>query len=252
MSFIDTHCHIYMDKFNMNIDEIINNAKKNNVNKLISIGVDLNSSLQCVDLADKYDEIYATVGIHPHEADKVDGNYLKKIQDLSSHPKVVAIGEIGLDYHYKFSEINKQKEVFSEQINLARELSLPVVIHNRNSDSDLYNILSEINYNQGVIHCFTSNYNFAKKIIDFGLYISFTGIITFSKELENVVENIPIKKILLETDSPYLAPKPKRGKINQPMNIPIIAKKVSEIKNIPIKTIADITSLNAHSLFTKL
>ena len=241
-----------MDKFNMNIDEIINNAKKNNVNKLISIGVDLNSSLQCVDLADKYDEIYATVGIHPHEADKVDGNYLEKIKDISSHPKVVAIGEIGLDYHYKFSEINKQKEVFSEQINLARELSLPVVIHNRNSDSDLYNILSELNYNQGVIHCFTSNYNFAKKIIDFGLYISFTGIITFSKELENVVENIPIKKILLETDSPYLAPKPKRGKINQPMNIPIIAKKVSEIKNIPINTIADITSLNAHSLFTKL
>ena len=252
MNYIDTHCHIYMEKFDTSIDEIVNNAKNNNVTKLICIGVDLDSSLKCVDLAEKYDEIYATVGIHPHESDKVGSNYLNEIRQIAIHPKVVAIGEIGLDYHYSFSKKINQKKVFQDQIFLAKELNLPIVVHNRNSDLDLYQILLQSNHAQGVIHCFTSTLNFAKKIIDLGFYISFTGIITFSLDLEKVVKGIPLEKILLETDSPYLSPKPLRGKKNQPMNIPIIAEKVSELKKIPINTVANITSSNAHLLFTKL
>jgi len=250
--FIDTHCHIYMDKFDYKIEEIINRAKAENVSKIICIGVDLNTSERCVELSNKYKEVYATVGIHPHESSNVEQSYLKNIENMCSEPKVIGVGEIGLDYHYTFSSKEDQRNVFYNQILLAKNLNLPIVVHNRNSDEDLYEIITKSNHSKGVIHCFTSNLSFAKKIINIGFYISFTGIITFSSDLEEVVESIPLNKILLETDSPYLSPIPLRGKVNEPKNIPIIANKIGDIKKITTDSIANQTYKNAHLLFKKL
>ena len=252
INYIDTHCHIYMENFDCDIEYILQEAKSKNVNKIICIGVDLITSEKCVELSNKYDEIYATVGIHPHEASKVDQNYLKTIENMCSEQKVVGVGEIGLDYHYTISEKKTQKEIFFEQILLAKEVGLPIVVHNRKSDDDLYRLVVKSNYKKGVVHCFTSNLSFAKKIINIGFYISFTGIITFVKDLESVVEKVPLDKILLETDSPYLSPIPFRGKINKPKNIPIIADKISEIKNLPINIISKQIYENSHLLFEKL
>ena len=188
--FIDSHSHIYYDVFNDDLIDVINRANNAGVEKIICVGVDLESSEKCIKLAEKYDQIYATVGIHPHEADKVSSLYLKNLDDFCTHPKVIGIGEIGLDYYYNFSEISQQKNIFMDQILLAKEINLPVVIHNRSSDDDLYKIISKSNHSRGVVHCFTSNYAFAKKIITLGYYISFTGIVTFVQELESVVKRV--------------------------------------------------------------
>ena len=249
---IDTHCHLYDDKLYPKLDEIILNAKKANVEKMICIGDNLNTSLKSLEIAEKYNNIYATVGIHPHESKDASEKYLSKIARYSNHQKVVAIGEIGLDYYYNFSDSEIQKAVFLEQLKLAKKLNLPSVIHCRDAYEDLLEIIIESEHNKGVIHCFSGDLEFANKIINLGYYISFTGMITFVKELEDVIKNISLNHILIETDSPYLAPVPYRGKINEPAYVEKVAEKIAEIKNLSIKEVIDITTNNANVLFKKI
>ncbi len=249
MYLIDTHSHIYYDTYKNNLDEIINRAKDNNIKKIICVGVDLKTSEQSIKIAEKYNCVYATVGYHPHDSQKTDKNYLKEIEKLYSHDKVVAIGEIGLDYYYKHSPKKIQQKIFNEQLELAKSLNAPVVIHNRLSDADLLNSLKEQKITNGVIHCFASNLNFAKSIINLGLFISFTGLITFVKDLEEVVEKISINNIMIETDSPYLTPIPNRGKTNEPYMVKYIAEKIASIKKIPIDEVIKKTTSTANNFF---
>ena len=249
---IDTHCHLYDEKLYNDLDTIVENAHSANVKKMICIGDRIKTSQKSIELTEKYQNVFASVGVHPHEAKDVSTNYLKKLEKFTEHKKVVAIGEIGLDYYYNFSDSKTQKLIFLEQLKLAKKLKLPTVVHCRNADDDLYNTIVKSKSKSGVIHCFSSNLNFAKKIIDLGYLISFTGMITFVKDLEKVIKNINLKHILIETDSPYLAPVPYRGKKNQPAYVVEVAKKIAAIKGVDIQKVINMTTQNAYSLFTKL
>ena len=200
-------------------------------------------------MAEKYEIVYATAGYHPHESKHSKQGYLKDIKDLLSHDKVIALGEIGLDYYYNNSKRKTQKKVFIEQLELAKELNMPVIIHNRDADSDILESLNKININKGVIHCFASDLKFAQKIISLNLYLSFTGLITFATNLEKVVKNIPIDKIMLETDSPYLTPVPFRGKRNEPYMVKFVAEKVAQIKKMTLEDVSNITTKTASEFF---
>ena len=249
---IDTHCHLYDEKLYNDLDTIVENAHSANVKKMICIGDRIKTSQKSMELTEKYQNVFASVGVHPHEAKNVSTNYLNKLEKFTEHKKVVAIGEIGLDYYYNFSDSKTQKLIFLEQLKLAKKLKLPTVVHCRNADDDLYNTIVKSKSKSGVIHCFSSNLNFAKKIIDLGYLISFTGMITFVKDLEKVIKNINLKHILIETDSPYLAPIPYRGKKNQPAYVVEVAKKIAAIKGVDIQRVINMTTQNAYSLFTKL
>ena len=249
---IDTHCHLYDEKLYSNLDQIIINATKANIKKMICIGDNLNTSEKSIKISETYENIYATIGIHPHESKDANMSYLSTIEKKTTHKKVVAIGEIGLDYYYNFSDSDTQKKVFLNQLKLAKKLNLPTVIHCRDAYEDLYTTILNSKHQKGVIHCFSGSVEFAKKIIDLGFYISFTGMITFVKELENVIRKIDLKHIMIETDSPYLAPVPYRGKINQPAYVNNVAEKIADIKNISIEEVEKITTNNANLLFNKI
>ena len=250
--FIDSHCHIYYDTFNDDILDVINKAYDAGVTKLICVGVDLESSESCINLADKFKNIYATVGFHPHESKLAKSNYLNILESMAVHPKVVAIGEIGLDFHYNHSQKEIQKKIFLEQLELAQSIKLPTVVHSRKADLETFKIISNVKNSKGVVHCFSSNLEQAKKIIQLDYYISFTGLITFVDELVDVVKHIPLDNILIETDSPYLAPIPFRGKRNEPSYIVNIAKKIAEIKNIDLAAVGNVTMNNTLRLFSKI
>ena len=249
---IDTHCHLYDKKIIDNLDTIVENAHAANILKMICIGDNIQTSKESVKIAAQYEQIYAPFGVHPHEAKEVPELYLDIIKKYAADKKVVAIGEIGLDYHYNFSEPKIQKKVFREQLELAKELNAPVVVHCREADEDLYNVILESKHSKGVIHCFASDVSFAKKIIDLGYYISFTGMVTFVEHLEAVVKEIDMRHLVVETDAPYLAPTPYRGKVNQPAYVIKVAEKLADIKKLSVQEIDDITTKNAFSLFKKL
>jgi len=249
MEFIDTHCHIYYDKYQNDISDVINRAKNKNIKHIICVGVDLESSEKSIILSDQYESVFATVGYHPHESKSAVDNYLYKMLELLKHPKAVAIGEIGLDYYYKHSDKKTQIKVFREQLELAKDLDMPVIIHNRESDKDLYDNLKNSKINNGVIHCYSSDVKYANKIFDLGLLVSFTGILTFSKSLQAVVKEIPLEKMMIETDSPYLTPIPFRGKRNEPHMVSFVAEKIAEIKNISIDEVANVTTETAKNFF---
>ena len=252
MMLIDTHAHIYYDDYSHRIDDIIQSANDNGVEKIISIGVDLKSSEECIKLAEKYEQVYAACGIHPHEADKAEKRYLYELEEFYSHSKVVAVGEIGLDYHYDFSERKSQRKIYHEQLEMAISIDLPAIVHCRESDDDVLTGIKECGNSSGVIHCFASNLDFAEKILETGFHLSFTGLITFVKELEKVVINVPLEKMMIETDSPYLSPKPHRGKKNEPSYVVYIAEKIAELKEISLEEVAQSTTETAFRLFKKL
>jgi len=249
---IDTHAHIYYEDFAQRIEEVIQSASDNGVEKIITVGVDLKSSEECIKLAEKFPSVFATCGYHPHEAVKAPKRYLYELENMAAHPKVVAIGEMGLDYHYNFSDPKIQQKVYREQLELVVALQLPAVVHCRNSDDDILQGINESACENGVIHCFASNVEFAEKILETGFHISFTGMITFVKELEEVVIEIPLERMMVETDSPYLSPKPHRGKKNEPKNVLHVAEKIAELKEIDLEEVAESTTETAMNLFTKL
>ena len=249
MELIDTHCHIYYENFKKDINEVIDRAKKNNISKIVCVGVDLESSIKSLNLAEKYDNIYATAGYHPHESKDANKLYLKELENLLTHKKVIALGEIGLDFHYNHSDVKTQIKIFVEQLELAKTLDIPVIVHSRNSDTELIECIKKTKSKKGVVHCFASDIKFAKELFKIGYYISFTGLITFSKDLINVVKEVPLDKFMLETDSPYLTPTPFRGKRNEPSMIKYIAEYIATLRNVETTIIADNTTKTAKKFF---
>lgn len=250
-SLIDTHCHLEMDDFKDDRDSVIKRANDVGVNILITISSDIESNLKAVTLSDRYDCVYSTVGLHPHDAKDFTDKFFSELIELSKKRKVVAIGEIGLDYHYNNSPREKQKEVFEKQLLLAKELKLPVVIHSREAKQDTLNILKLSGLKSGVFHCFSGDYEMAKKVISMGFMISIAGPVTFKKasRLKEIAKYIPDENLLIETDAPYLAPEPFRGKRNEPSFLIHTAKTIAELRGVSLEDIARITTLNAKRLF---
>ena len=246
----DSHAHLTSLE---DPEGAIHRAEENGVKRIISISSDLDSAQSTLAITEKHNNIYATVGVHPHAAKTTSGEIIAEFEKLAKKPEVVAIGETGLDYYYMNSEKEVQINSLIEHIGLARRTLLPLVIHVRDADQDLTEILRTENISErtGVIHCFTGNYETAKSYLDLGFYISFSGIITFKKsdEIREAAKTIPGDRILIETDSPYLAPVPHRGKKNEPAYVRYIAETIADVRGMSFEEIAEVTSANADSLF---
>ncbi len=253
--FIDTHCHIDDEKLNAK-DSVVENMKNNNVKIAINMGCDLTSSKVSKELSKKYNEIYFGAGVHPENVSFVKGGDLKKIEEMFGDYKCVAVGEIGLDYHYEPFDKNKQIEIFVEQLSLAKKYNLPVSIHSRDSTGDMMEILRS---NRdlivgGVMHCFSGSKETAKELINLGLCIGFGGTLTFKNSISAVdcAKYLPLEYILTETDSPYLAPVPFRGSVNEPKNVKYVAEKLAEIKGVGIEKIEEQIEINTRRVFNKI
>ena len=246
---IDTHCHLEKEDYD-NIDEIIDTCKKDCIEKLIVSGHDLKSSIEAIELTKKYDIVYASIGFLPDVLDNIENNNILELEKLIDNDKVVAIGEIGLDYHWYKDNKEEQKELFIKQLELAKKYNKPVVIHSRDSIRDCYNILKEANI-KGAMHCYSGSVEMAREFIKIGFNISIGGVSTFknSSTIKNVIKEIPLEYILLETDSPYLTPEPFRGKKNYPYYVKYVAMKIAEIKGIDVDMVVNTTTMNATKLF---
>lgn len=256
MQLVDTHCHLDFKDYKDDFDEVLQRAAKSDVVRIIVPGTNLESSKNAIELSQKYPSIFAGVGIHPHEADKVNKEDMDVIRNMAiSNDKVVAIGEVGLDYYRKYSEAENQKKLFFDFLVLAKELDLPVILHNRSAEKDFIDILKRDCFSglQGVVHCFSSNdESFLKELLDLGMYISFTGNITFDKagDLRDMIKIIPPERILLETDAPYITPEPFRGKRNEPAFVRHLLDVYKKIYGLSGEDIARITTHNANHLFS--
>ena len=249
--FIDVHAHLNDKKFE-NIDDIITNAEQAGVEKIITAGYDITSSIDGLEIANKHTGVFATVGIHPENVDDVEENYLDKLKELCKNKKVVAIGEIGLDYHFRSDNKDLQKKILIEQIALANELNLPVVLHCRDAIGDMMTLLQEHRLKrESLLHCYSGSIESAREFMKLGFSFSFGGVVTFknASNVINVISNLPLEKIMIETDCPYMAPVPFRGKMNEPEFIPYIAEKIAEIKSLSIEEIAEKTTKNAEKMF---
>jgi len=248
--FVDTHAHLTYPNLIVKLAEIIKRARDAGVTRIVNIATDLTSSKIVIESAIKYDGVFAAVGIHPQDSADLPVDWQHTLRNLLRQKKVVAVGEIGLDYYREYSPKATQQEVFRTQVLIARELGLPLVLHDRQAHADLKRILMEIGYYRGVLHCFSGNADFAREMTDLGFYISFTGNATYgNKKTEAAVQAAPLDKLMLETDAPFLAPAGKRGEINEPANIPLIAGKIAELKNITLAEIATATTRNAVKFF---
>ncbi len=255
--FVDTHAHLNDDKLINDVQEVINRAKDFGVERIINAGYDLASSQKGIELADKYKEVYACIGVHPENCKIFDNSIENFLIENGEREKVVAIGEIGLDYHYEGYDKEFQKKVFIRQLEIANELNLPVVIHSRDATGDMLEILKsnkELLKNGGLMHCFNGSLETLNEVLKLGLKVSFGGAITFknSRNAPELIANMPLDAFTLETDCPYLSPEPFRGKINEPKNIPIIAQKIADILNKNISEIQKISTENAKNIFKKL
>ena len=251
----DSHCHLDYPKLYDQLDDIVKRAEYNQVKYLLTICTTLESFERIKLIITKYKNIYGTFGIHPHESEKypqVDSKFILNIKN--KHNKIIGIGETGLDFYYNYSEKEIQKKSFIEHISAASQLNIPIIVHSRNAEVDTYEILKSESKNSNLkvlIHCFTGSRDFAKKLIDLNFYISVSGIITFKKstELADTVSSIPMENLLVETDSPYLAPLPYRGKDNEPSYIIHTVEKLSQIKKLPNESIVINTTNNFMKLF---
>nr|WP_320050439.1 TatD family hydrolase [uncultured Desulfuromonas sp.] len=252
-ALVDTHAHLDGSRFAEDLEQVIQRADDQGVHSIITVGCDLDSSRASVELAQRFSGIYATVGIHPHDAATVTPDVLNELAQLATADKVVAIGEIGLDYYRNHCPHDQQQRAFRQQIALARRCKLPVVIHDRDAHEDVLAILREEKADEvgGVLHCFSGDADMARACLDLGFYLSFTGTITYPKNdaLREVLSQVPTERILVETDCPYLAAQPWRGKRNEPSYVVKTAEMVAEVKGLTYTDIARITSLNAFTLF---
>jgi TatD DNase family protein len=252
---IDSHAHIQGSEFSADVDQVIQRAGEAGVEKIIVVGGagDPSSNDAALELARAYEGLYATIGMHPHDAKEVNEEAFQRLTELARGPKVVAVGESGLDFYYDHSPRQVQIDLFCRFIQMARQRRLPLVVHVR----DAYREASEIIKREGkgdlrgVIHCFTGDYDTASEFLDLGLYLSFTGIITFrnADSLRDVARKLPLDRILIETDSPYLAPVPHRGKRNEPSFVHLVAETVAKVKGVPLEEVAQATTRNAQELF---
>ena len=250
---IDSHVHLNDEQLFTKIETLIEKANSVGVTSFIVVGYDLDSSKLAIELASMYDSIYALIGIHPSEASYVKESDLEWIERKLSHPRVKGIGEIGLDYHWDKNLMNKQKDLFIKQIKLANKHRVPISVHMRDATEDTYNILKEYKDKDlpGVMHCYSGSKEHMQQFIDLNMYISLAGPVTFknANTPKEVAKVVPLDRLLVETDSPYLAPVPYRGKQNQPRNVEYIAKEIAQIKGMSFKEIADVTYQNTVKLF---
>ena len=247
---IDTHAHLNMDKYQGDLDEVIQRALDADVRTIVNIGCDVPSSEKAVRLANRYDSLWVAVGIHPHDANTLDHKAIGKLKELAEDDKVIAIGETGLDFYRDLSPRDVQREAFGKQIRLAKEVDLPVVVHLRNANQEGLEILKAQAVNRGVLHCFSGSLEQAREAVELGFYLGFDGPITFnSPKLISVLKEIPKERILLETDCPYLTPKPHRGKRNEPSYLKFICQKAASELGLTYDDLARLTTTNAKTLF---
>ena len=253
MSFVDTHAHLNDPKFASDIDEVVARANAQDVDRMIVCGYDLESSQAAVDLARRFDCIYATVGVHPHDAKNYNSTTEAAIAELSNSEKVLAIGEIGLDFHYDFSPRDQQAAAFEAQIELAWKLQLPIVVHSRESNDQALEVLSSQadKIIACVFHCFSGEEEFARKVLNLGFYIGVDGPITYkaSDKLRRIISQCPLDRLLIETDCPYLTPVPFRGKRNEPAYVKYVAEEIARVKGLTSGEVAEATSRNAADFF---
>lgn len=254
MNLVDSHCHLYYEPFISNLDNTILDCKNNNINYLLSIGVDFETSKKNILISEKYKEVYCTIGLHPNNI-KEKNKELDKILDLyEKDKKIIGIGEAGIDLYRSKDNLKDQIYYFKKQINFALQKDLPIIIHTRDADHETYKVLNEFKSSKlkFVVHSFTGSEDFAYKCLNIGGYISFNGILTFKKSqnLREICKKIPLDKILIETDSPYLSPEPCRGRINKPANVRIVAEYLSKIKELSIEEISNITFNNFKKIFS--
>lgn len=250
---IDSHAHLDMKQFDSDRDQVMDRALSADVRHIITVGIDIISSRNAVKLTTRYPSIFATIGIHPHNADNANKNDLEQIALIAQQDKIVAIGEIGLDFFRNRSARQKQIDVFTQQLAIAISLDLPVVIHDREAHTETLNILSFFKGNglQGMIHCFSGDYKLAKTFINMGYYISIPGTVTFNNasQIQDVARRVPLNRMLLETDAPFLAPTPYRGKRNEPGYVTHTAQKIAKLRDVSFEEISYQTSKNVCQLF---
>lgn len=250
---IDTHVHLNDNQYEQDIDQVIQRALDAGVERMVVVGFDRPTITRAMELTEKHSFIYAVVGWHPVDAINCTEEDLQWIEELAAHPKVVGIGETGLDYHWDKSPKEVQQELFRKQIQLAKKVNLPIIIHNRDATADVVQILQEeeAGTTGGIMHCFSGSVEIAKQCIDMNFMISLGGPVTFknAKMPKQVATEIPLEYLLVETDAPYLAPHPHRGKRNEPAYVALVAEQIAELKGISLKEVAQITTQNAMKLF---
>ncbi len=249
MKLVDTHCHITDDKYDEDRNEILKEIEEN-LEFAVNIGFDLESSKRSIDLADRYDFMYAVVGVHPTDINGYNDELEENLEKLALHPKVVAIGEIGLDYHWMKDEKEKQKSIFRRQLEMAKRVNKPVVIHTRDATKDTLEILKEYHEIKGIVHCYPGSYESAVELMD-NYYFGVGGVITFknARKLVEAVTKIPLERLVIETDAPYLTPTPFRGKRNNPVYVEYVARKIAEIKGVSYEEVVKITTENAKEIY---
>ncbi len=249
----DTHVHLNAEQFTEDLNEVIDRARMEGVQYMVVVGFDRPTILKAMELIEEYDFIYASIGWHPVDAIDMRDEDLEWIEELAKHPKVVAIGEMGLDYYWDKSPKEVQQEVFRKQIQLAKKVKLPIVIHNREATADIVTILKEENAAEvgGIMHCFSGSVEVAKECVEMNFYISLGGPVTFknAKKPKEVAQEIPLNKLLIETDCPYLAPHPYRGKRNEPSYVKLVAEQIAELKGLSFEEVSQVTTENAKILF---
>jgi TatD DNase family protein len=247
---IDSHAHLTAKTYRKDLDAVLRRAEEGGVHAILTVGFDMASSEAGVSLAEKFAGVYAAVGIHPHDATTLNLAALGRLEELAESPKVVAVGEIGLDYYRDLSPRRAQEDAFRLQIGLARELDLPIIVHDRDAHERTMRVLKEESVTRGVMHCFSGDVNLARRAVDMGLYISFAGPITFNgKKAAAILGRIPEDRILVETDCPYLAPVPYRGKRNEPAYVRYVLERVAGILNRPVDEVDALTENNTRALF---
>lgn len=249
----DSHAHYTDEKFKGDVDELLSSMQKNNVGMIMNSCSELAEIPDIFALCEKYPFIYASVGIHPHEVGKLTESDMDRLKEYAKNPKAKAIGEIGLDYYYDFSPRDVQQKWFAQQVEVARELKMPVIIHDRDAHKDCMDILRDHNVRDigGVFHCYAGSVEMSKEILDWGMYIAFGGSLTFKKSVRpvEVAKYVPLDRILIETDSPYLTPEPYRGKRNSSLYIHYVAEKLADIKCISVEEVEKATFENAKKCF---
>lgn len=256
IELFDTHCHLTERYLKEDVADVIERATSAGVTRMtvIGCGPTVEDTREAVAIAERFDKVYATVGLHPHESSNWSAAMRDALKDMAKHPKVVAIGECGLDYHYEHSPREAQREAFKAQLELADAVDKPVVIHNRSSDEDCIEIL-KAHYKdtpaRGVIHCFSSSQELADCALELGFHLGFTGILTFNngKNVRDVLRTVPMERVVIETDAPYLAPIPYRGKTNEPAYVRHVAEKIAEVREMRFEDVAAQTTANARALY---
>jgi len=250
---IDSHCHLADKKFSKDLNEVISRAKQAGVSRIVTIADTLEESEKCIRIAEQYPEVFCTVGVHPHAANefKIQNSKFKIHGLIGCSEKVVAVGEIGLDYHYDFSPRDVQREVFKEQLIIAREMDFPAVIHCRTAIGDLKRIINEIGHSKIVIHCCTEKWEDVIGLVDRGFKFGFTGIATYpnAAHIRETIKNCPLDQIMVETDAPYLSPQSKRGRRNEPAFVIEVVKLISEVKRVSFEEVDEVTTRNAMEFF---